>query len=276
MHFLENNHDISIGDDFALKIGGKEIPWTDFIDIMQYLMNADRPDHISFYPTLDTATEMPLGTKWFIDAIYHVIEKKPLSKDITDEEKNNFAQKFNEFAGTAAHGVKHILTTIQKDLRQECENVNMRNLDDTMHELDELMELEDEQERAQQLMEDIQLEEDIVRERQAKKDTLSASAKRSGKNCGKRILRRIGLEREDLGEGTEAAELRELYNKNRRRKYQKAVRTIAERMSTLGGPETIVERQMRKYYKALQSGDPAKLERYQSPDIWERTYEMSV
>ena len=118
MHFLEGNHDVSIGDDYVIKVGGKEILGSDFIDVMQFLMN-DRTgtENASFYPTMDAATKMPVGTKWFIDVHFIVLlKRKPLSADITNEEKEAFAQKFKEFAGAAEEGVKRVLTKIQRDL----------------------------------------------------------------------------------------------------------------------------------------------------------------
>ena len=97
MRFLEDNHDISIGDDYVIKVAGKDIPGLDFIDVMQFLMNDTTTGNESFYPTMDAATKMPVGTKRFVDALYRVIEKKPLSADITDGEKEDFAQKLKEF-----------------------------------------------------------------------------------------------------------------------------------------------------------------------------------
>ena len=73
-----------------------------------------------------------------------------------------------------------------------------------IEEIDDLIELEDEQERAQELMDDIQLEEDLVNEREENRMALTASAKKRGKNTGKRILGRLGLQREDYEDGSEA------------------------------------------------------------------------
>ena len=72
--------------------------------------------------------------------------------------------------------------------------VDLRNLDDQIEEIGDMIEMEDERERAQQLMEDIELEQDLVNEREENRMALTASAtKRRGKNTGERILGRLGL-----------------------------------------------------------------------------------
>ena len=274
MRFLEDNHDVSIGDDYVIKVGGKEIPGSDFIDVMHFLMNDRGTANTSFYPTMDAATKMPVGTKRFIDVLYRVIEKKPMSAEITREEKEAFGEKFQEFAGTAAEGVTRVLMKIQNDLRLVTPTVDLRNISDEVDQIADSIELEEEQERAQQLMDDIQLEEDLVKEREENKMALTALAKK--KNTGKRILGRLGLEKEDYGHGIEAEEEKALLNKKKRRTYHKAIESIAEQMKRIGGPETIAERQVRKYKEALESKDPEKIAKYQSPGLWERTYTLGL
>ena len=77
MRFLEKNKHVGIGDDYIVTVGRKEIPGSDFIDIMHFLMKFGRKDDAekTFYPTLDESMGMPTGTKWFISALYRSIEK---------------------------------------------------------------------------------------------------------------------------------------------------------------------------------------------------------
>ena len=84
MRFLEKNKDVGIGDDYVVTVGGKEILGSDFIDIMHFLMKSGGKEDAekTFYPSLDESTGMPTGTKRFVSALYHSIEKKPLTEKI--------------------------------------------------------------------------------------------------------------------------------------------------------------------------------------------------
>ena len=86
MRFLEKNKDVGIGDDYVVTVGGKEILGSDFIDIMHCLMKSGGKEDVekTFYPSLDESTGMPTGTKQFISALYHSIEKKPLMEKLVD------------------------------------------------------------------------------------------------------------------------------------------------------------------------------------------------
>ena len=96
MRFLEKNKDVGIGDDYVVTVGGKEISGSDFIDIMHFLMKSGGKEDAekTFYPSLEESMGMSTGTKWFISALYHSIEKKPLTEKTSGHEKENFATKF--------------------------------------------------------------------------------------------------------------------------------------------------------------------------------------
>ena len=85
MQFLkQNKRYASVGDDFVLSVDGKEIPGSDFIETMQYLMNPGekKDEDEGFYTTTDVNTKIPLGTRRFVGALFRAIEKEPVSEDM--------------------------------------------------------------------------------------------------------------------------------------------------------------------------------------------------
>ena len=150
MRFLEKNKDVGIGDDYMVTVGGKEIPGSDFIDIMHFLMKSGGKEDAekTFYPSLDESMGMPTGTKWFTSALYRSIEKKPLTEKTSRHEKENFATKFKAFAGTATEGVGSVLDEIQQDMHNTTVQVEERNVEDAIDDLEDEIKIEEEQERA--------------------------------------------------------------------------------------------------------------------------------
>ena len=131
-------------------VGGKEIPGSDFIDIMHFLMKSGGKEDAekTFYPSLDEPTGMPTGTKWVISALYCSIEKKSLMEKTSRQEKENFATKFKAFAGTAVEGVGSVLNKIQQDMHHTAVWVEERNGEDVIDDLEDEIKIEEEKERA--------------------------------------------------------------------------------------------------------------------------------
>ena len=210
MRFLEKNKDVGIGDDYVVTVGGKEILGSDFIDIMHFLMKSGGKEDAekTFYPSLDESTRMPTGTKQFVSALYCSIEKKPLTEKTSGQEKENFATKFKEFTGTAAKGVGSVLDEIQQDLHDTTVRVEERNVEDAIDDLEDEIKIDEEQERARRMMEEIDAQDEIVRAREAEKEGAISVGRRVG--IGKRkkqyLLNRLGIKEEDLGSGSEAEE----------------------------------------------------------------------
>ena len=91
---------------------------------------------------------MPTGTKWFVSALYHSIEKKPLMEKSSRQEKENFTTKFKAFAGTATKGEGSVLNEIQQDMHHTAVRVEERNVKDVINDLEDEIKTEEEKERA--------------------------------------------------------------------------------------------------------------------------------
>ena len=113
---------------------------------------------------------MPTGTKQFVSALYCSIEKKPLTEKTSGQEKENFATKFKEFTRTAAKGVESVLDEIQQDLHDTAARVEERNVEDAIDDLEDEITIDQEQERARRMMEEIDAQDEIVRAREAEKE----------------------------------------------------------------------------------------------------------
>ena len=219
MRFLEKNKDVGIGDDYVVTVGGKEIPGSDFIDIMHFLMKSGGNEDAekTFYPSLDESTGMPTGTKWFVSALYCSIEKKPLMEKTSGHEKENFATKFKAFASTAVEGMGSVLDEIQQDMHNTTVRVEERNVEDAIDDLEDEIKIEKEQERARRIMEEIDAQDEIVRAREAEKEGAISVGWRVGigKHRKQYLLNRLGLKEEDLGLGSKAEEEKEIFLKKR-------------------------------------------------------------
>ena len=279
MRFLEKNKDVGIGDDYVVTVGGKEIPGSDFIDIMHFLMKSGGKEDAekTFYHFLDESTGMPTGTKQFISALYHSIKKKPLTEKTSRQEKENFATKFKAFTGTAMEGVGNVLDEIQQDMHDTTVWVEERNVEDAIDDLEDEIKTEKEQERARRMMEEIDAQDEIVRARETEKEGARSVGWRVGiGKCRKQyLLNRLGLKEEDLGLGSEAEEEKERFLKKKRRMYHKAVETIGQHMKKLGGEKSMAEREIERFHEDLRLGDVRKLQRYKTPEVWQCTFAMS-
>ena len=85
----------------------------------------------------------------------------------------------------------------------------------------------------------------------------------------------MGIKEEDLGLGSEAEEEKERFLKKKRRMYHKAVETIGQWMKKLGGEKSMAEREIERFCEDLRSGDVRKLQRYETPEMWQHTFSMS-
>ena len=160
---------------------------------------------------------MPTGTKWFISALYCSIEKKPLTEKTSRQEKENFATKFKAFAGTAAEGVGSVLDEIQQDMHHTTVWMEERNVEDAIDDLEDEIKIEKEQERARRMMEEIDVQDEIVRAREAEKEEAISVGWRVGigKHRKQYLLNRLGLKEEDLDSGSEAEEEKERFLKKK-------------------------------------------------------------
>ena len=118
-------------------------------------------------------------------------------------------------------------------------------------------------------MEEIDVQDEIVRAREAEKEGAISVGWRVG--IGKRrkqyLLNRLGLKEEDLDSGSEAEEEKERFLKKKRRMYHKAVETIGQCMKKLGGEKSMAEREIERFSKDLRLGDVSKLQRYKTPEM---------
>ena len=57
--------------------------------------------------------------------------------------------------------------------------------------------------------------------------------------------------------------------------YHKAVETIGQCMKKFGGEKSMAEREIERFRKDLRSGDVSKLQRYETPEMWQHTFAMS-
>ena len=85
----------------------------------------------------------------------------------------------------------------------------------------------------------------------------------------------MGITEEDLGSGTEAEDEKERFLKKKRRMYHKAVETIVQRMKKLGGLESMAEKKIERFHEDLRSGDAGKLQRYETPEMWQCSFAMN-
>ena len=172
MRFLEKNKDVGIGNDYIVTVGGKEIPGSNFINIMHFLIKSGGKEDAekTFHPSLDESMGMPTGTKWLVSAFYCSIEKKPLTEKTSRQEKEHFATKFKEFIGTATAGVGSVLNKIQQDLHDTAVSMEKRNVEDAIEDLEDEITMDHEQERARRMMEEIDAQDEIVRAREAEKE----------------------------------------------------------------------------------------------------------
>ena len=61
-----------------------------------------------FYPTLDESMGMPTGTKWFVSALYHSIEKKPVMEKPLDKRRKILPQNLKSLLEQLCKGERAV------------------------------------------------------------------------------------------------------------------------------------------------------------------------
>ena len=193
MKFLKDHEGvISVGEDFTISVGGKRVPGSDYIDIVHYLMTPESKRDASFFPSEDKTTNMPTGTKRFVDGLHRAITGKPIDVDMSASERMKFLSKLNNFAGLSLDGVEKAIEGMKADKAKEARDVEEGNLDYTARvEADKQLE-EEERERAAEVLNDIEAEERIVNEDKGMKLMAGETLKGLHRNKNKRyILKRL-------------------------------------------------------------------------------------
>ena len=169
MKFMDKNKEhVQVGDDFEILIRNRPIPGSDFIEIMNYLQKGPGAKVHTFIPTRHLGTGMPVGTRRFIDALHEAIKGEPIPGDMDAEDVNKFAKKLSEFAGLKMDGVEEIVKEVTDDRGRRVGEIRVGNRDYLAEqEADEAKQVE-EQDKAHQVLLDMEAEEREVRERQAR------------------------------------------------------------------------------------------------------------
>ena len=114
-------------------------------------------------------------------------------------------------------GEGSVLNEIQQDLHDTTVQLEERNVEDAINDLEDEITIDYEQERARRMMEEIDAQDKIVRARESEKEGARSVGWRVG--IGKRskqyLLNRLGITEEDLGSGTEAEEEKERFLEKR-------------------------------------------------------------
>ena len=193
MKFMDKNKKfVQVGDDFEILIRNKVVPGSDFIEIMNYLQKGREAKEHTFIPTRDPRTGMPVGTSRFIDALHEEIKGESITRDMSKEDVNRFAKKPSEFAGLKMDGVQEIVQEMTNDRGRSVNKIRVDNKDYLAElEADEEKQ-EEEQARARQVFEDMEVEDREVCERQAQEVAKRArNRRRKQKRFQYAMLRRI-------------------------------------------------------------------------------------
>ena len=238
MKFIEKNKNhVMVNDDYEISVNNELILGSDFIDIMNYLKSKPKDRKSAFHPTMNKKTNLPLGTQRFVDALHEAIEGERISGDMEEDEINAFAKKLSNFAGMELSGLRNVVEGIVDERGRLVGEVRVQN---TALELerahDEDME-EQEQERVQNVLKDIEEEERKVKQRKAR-DELDRTHFLNRQRKKKRqfnILRRIVDDTEpDLVEARDLPEVEKeeiKVEKKRRRQLIRNLKTVGERIS---------------------------------------------
>ena len=186
---------------------------------------------------MNKKTNLPLGTQHFVDALHEAIEGERISGDMGEDEINAFAKKLSNFAGMELDGLRSVVEGIADERRRLVGEVCVQN---TAFELErahnEDME-QQEQERARNVLRDIEEEERKVKKRKARDEsdrTYFLNRQRKKKRQFN-ILRRIVNDTEpDLVEARDLPEVEkeeEKAEKKRRRQLIRNLKTVGERIN---------------------------------------------
>ena len=243
MKFLKDHEGvISVGEDFTISVGGKRVPGSDYIDIVHYLMTPESKRDASFFPSEDKTTNMPTGTKRFVDGLHRAITGKPIDVDMSASERMKFLSKLNNFAGLSLDGVEKAIEGMKLDRANELRDVEEDNIDYTACvEADRELEKE-ERERAEDVLNDIEEEERIVNEDKGARMMVGEAIKkmRRNKNKGYILKRLLADWHSDAGESETDEEVEEgdvdygaaVAEKERQdeREHIRRLKTVAERV----------------------------------------------
>ena len=168
MKFMDRNKDyIQVGDNFEILIRNRPIPSLDFIEIMNYLQKGPGAKEHTFIPTGDPGTGMPIGVRQFIDALQEAIEGEPIPGDMDVGDVNKFAKKLSELARLKMDGIEEIVQGVTDDRQRRVGEIPVGNRDYLAElEADEAKQAK-EQDKARQVLLDMEAEEREVCERQA-------------------------------------------------------------------------------------------------------------
>ena len=179
MKFMDKNKEhVQVGDDFEILIRNRPIPSLDFMEIMNYLQKGPGAKVHTFIPTRDPGTGMPVGTRRFIDALHEAIEGEPILGDMDAEDVNKFAKKLSEFAGLKMDGVEEIVKEVTDNRGRRVGEIRVGNRDYLAEQEADKAKQAEEQDKAHQVLLDMEAEEREVRERQAREAAKRARNKR--------------------------------------------------------------------------------------------------
>ena len=238
MKFIEKNKNhVMVNDDYEILVNNELIPGSDFIDIMNYLKSKPKDRRLAFHPTLNPKTNLPLGTKRFVDALHEAIEGERISGDLTDGEINAFAKKLSNFAGLELGGLRHVVEEIAGERGRLVDEVRVENRAAELQREHDEERVEEEQERARNILKDIEEEERKVKQRKARdeSDRTSFLNRQRKKKRQFNLLRRIKDDTEfDMVEARDLPDIEEEEKKldqKRRRQILRNLKTVGERIN---------------------------------------------
>ena len=238
MKFIEKNKNhVMVNDDYEILVNNELIPGSDFIDIMNYLKSKPKERALAFHPTLNPKTNLPLGTKRFVDALHEAIEGERILGDLTDGEMNAFAKKLSNFAGLELGGLRHVVGEIAGERGRLVDEVRVENRAAELQREHDEERVEEEQERARNILKDIEEEERKVKQRKARdeSDRTSFLNRQRKKKRQFNLLRRIKDDTElDVVEARDLPDIEEEEKKldqKRRRQILRNLKTVEERIN---------------------------------------------
>ena len=296
MKFMDKNKEhVQVGDDFEILIRNRPIPGSDFIEIMNYLQKGPGAKVHTFIPTRDPGTGMPVGTRRFIDALHEAIEGEPIPGDMDAEDVNKFAKKLSEFAGLKMDGVEEIVKEVTDDRGRRVGEIRVDNRDYLAEqEADEAKQAE-EQDKARQVLLDMEAEEREVRERQAREAAERARNKRrKQKKFAYTMLKRI---KDDVAEEPltssddedDVEESRRDVKHRKRKQLVKSMKTLGALIDETMKGETVVDPKTKETlpkkslatktydrYVATKKSSPKRFREVYTLDHLDKLYELSL
>ena len=285
MKFMDKNKEhVQMGDDFEILIRNRPIPGSDFIEIMNYLQKGPGAKVHTFIPTRDPGTGMPVGTRRFIDALHEAIKGEPIPGDMDAEDVNKFAKKLSEFARLKMDGVEEIVKEVTDDRGRRVGEIRVGNRDYLAEqEADEAKQAE-EQDKARQVLLDMEAEEREVCERQAREAAEKARNKwRKQKKFAYTILKRI---KDDVAEEPltfsddedDVEESRRDVKHRKRKQLVKSMKTLGALIDETMKGETVVDPKTKetlpKKSLAIKTYDRYVVTKQSSPERFREVYTL--